>query len=109
MAQECKLGIKGSINLKSYKKSTKLSIFMIFVGLLIISPIMANYQYHYHQGGHGHHHGHGHQHRDPNKHKDKPEYYSVLDIPKGSSLAKVKSAFKKIAIKYHPDRAPDGQ
>lgn len=32
------------------------------------------------------------------------DYYSILHISKKSSLDKVKSAYKKLAIKYHPDR-----
>lgn len=87
---------------------------LFFILLLIVGPVFSNYHYHqgggghYGHGGHGHgHHGHGY--RDPNKHKDKPEYYSVLGVPKGSPLPKIKKAFKKIAIDFHPDRAPPGK
>ena len=33
--------------------------------------------------------------------------YVLLDIEAGSSQAQVKSAFRKAALKFHPDRNPD--
>ena len=38
-----------------------------------------------------------------------PEYYSVLGLQRGAGLHEVKRAFKKLAIKFHPDTAPDSQ
>ena len=32
------------------------------------------------------------------------DYYSILDIPEGASQKEVKHAFRRLAMKYHPDR-----
>ena len=34
----------------------------------------------------------------------KPEYYEVLGLQKGASEADVKTAFRKLTMRYHPDR-----
>jgi molecular chaperone DnaJ len=34
----------------------------------------------------------------------KRDYYEVLDIPRGASDQEIKSAYRRLAIKYHPDR-----
>ena len=37
----------------------------------------------------------------------KRDYYEVLGVAKNASEAEVKKAFKRLAMKYHPDRNPD--
>ena len=37
----------------------------------------------------------------------KRDYYEVLGVEKGASDADIKKAFRRIAMKYHPDRNPD--
>lgn len=40
---------------------------------------------------------------------DSKDYYKILGVSQGASADEIKSAYRSLALKYHPDRVPESQ
>jgi curved DNA-binding protein CbpA len=51
--------------------------------------------------------GRSRQHQKPPAAKDSDDYYGVLGLKRSAKQKDIKKAYRKLALKYHPDKVPD--
>jgi len=99
--------------------SMKNKLFILLIILSAFLSVYAQYRRQQHHGGHGgyggHHGGHGGGHggrggrggQQNVKKEPEQDYYKTLGVERNANDNQIKKAFKKLSIKYHPDKNKD--